>query len=164
MTTRWPSGCLYAVSSISNYRNASSGLIVTSPIIFRRIPQTRQYVQGRPRQPPPPRVKEFKRDAGVASRDARVVSRPVEEPRVAPERALPQPDAVKSAFNIVSAGAEHDPINPPRSTLPPRLASFVIFASLYTINISYVRESVITTPSGTKEHLYCFGDLGHLVH
>jgi hypothetical protein len=28
---------------------------------------------------------------------------------------------VKSAFEIVSAGAKHDPINPPRSTLPPPL-------------------------------------------
>lgn len=104
MTTRWPSGCLSAVSSISYHHHATSRLIVSRPVLLLSSPHKRRYAKGRPR-PDPQRLAKQSR-GNVESR---------------PETALPPPDAVKSAFQIVSAGAKHDPINPPRSTIPPPL-------------------------------------------
>lgn len=108
MTTRWPSGCVSAVCGISRSHYASSRLTVATPVLY-RIPQTRQYAKGHSKRPPPPpqvksQARQFRKDAEIS-----------------PGTALPPPDAVKSAFDVVSAGAEHDPVNPPRSTLPPRL-------------------------------------------
>ena len=81
-------------------------------IISSRIIQKREYAQ----RPPPAR-----QQSGVA---------------------LPQPDPVKSALEIVEANAEHDPVNPPRSTLPPPLdvptrGSESIFVYYYRIGRAY---------------------------
>ena len=132
MTTRWPSGYLSAVSRISCQQHAPSRLIVSSSIVLYRTSQTRQYAKSRPKKPPPPpQAKQFRRDAVASSGPA-------------PGKALPQPDAVKSAYEIVAADATHDPINPPRSTLPPRLdlptrGSESVFVYYFNLGRAYGR-------------------------
>ena len=103
MTARLPFGCLYAVTSITTNQYASSRLISSGPTILVTLAQNRHYAKHRPKQPA-----------------LRQVSQAVNTTAAAPP-ALPQPDAVKSAFEIISANAKSDPINPPRSTIPPPL-------------------------------------------
>jgi hypothetical protein len=83
-------------------------LIISSPATIHRIVQTRQYAKQQAKRPPP-------------RRQLNHTTKPIDiaKPEAA---ALPQPDPVKSAFEIVSANANHDPINPPRSTVPPTLS------------------------------------------
>ena len=93
MTTRLPSGYLFAGSSIAVRRHAlllpSPRLTLTGSICQKR----RKHAQGKPSTPGP----------------------------AIDTAALPKPDTVKSALNIVEANAKHDPVNAPSSTLPPPL-------------------------------------------
>ena len=95
MTARWPTGCLYTASSITVRRHASSRLIIAS-----HVGQIRQCAQ-----------KQQHKQDGVTFAQSR-------KPTAATSL---QYDTVKSAFNAIESKAAVDPINPPRSTLPPPL-------------------------------------------
>lgn len=86
MTLRWPSGCLYAATSIKVRQNASNRLIIATGIHpIRRYAQKQSF--------------DHQRD-GVTATPA---------------------DPVKSALTIIQTKTKVDPINPPRSTIPPPL-------------------------------------------
>ena len=114
MTTRWPPGRLHvATSSITILRpHIASSRLIVAGCI-------RQYAQQRKPLP-------------HGSRQAATSAPPP----------LPKPDPVRSALTIEAANAQHDAINPPRSTLPPPLSlptrgSETIFVYWFNIGRAY---------------------------
>lgn len=86
MTLRWPSGCLYAATSIKTRQNASNRLIIATGIH---------------------RIRHYAQKPSFGHQPDGVTATPA--------------DPVKSALTIIQTKAKVDPINPPRSTIPPPL-------------------------------------------
>jgi hypothetical protein len=113
MNLRWPSSCLRAGSSIY-LKSANHG----STFTLHHIKVVRRYAQH---------------------------SQPVTSPRpdVATNRAVSHEYASNSALKQIEAGTKGDPVNPPRSTLPPPLVvpergpSTSFFAYWYSVGKAY---------------------------
>nr|POE48880.1 hypothetical protein CFP56_38977 [Quercus suber] len=136
MTSRSPSSCLYAVSSITiTNRHATNRLILKSS--SPRVPTSfllRNYVT-RPRQP---------------SKAIAVNSQPVavaRQPAAPPARAVQAVDhgaySPRAALLAVESGNLRDVVNPPSSTLPPPLelprreSGQNVFLYLYRLGSAY---------------------------